>query len=68
MGLREQEHDVWFRARKVDGPSTLRPHSSSFWGALEFFKVIPKRNYYGAYGYKQPTSRMVFWGMLWANM
>ena len=30
---------------------THRPHSSSFWGSyLEFYKVIPKRNYYGAYG------------------
>ena len=29
---------------------TRRPHSSSFLGGsyLEFYKVIPKRNYYGA--------------------
>ena len=30
-------------------------HSSSFCGSsLESYKVIPKRNYYGAYGYGLP--------------
>ena len=33
---------------------THRLHSSSFWGSyLESYKVIPKRNYFGAYGYLQ---------------
>ena len=34
----------------LDGnAATHRPHSSSFWGSyLESYKVIPKRNYYGA--------------------
>ena len=37
---------------------TLRPHSSSFWGSYSGSeKVIPKSNYYGAYGKLETTTQ-----------
>ena len=35
----------------VDNLLPIGPIVAPFWGSyLEFYKVIPKRNYYGAYG------------------
>ena len=46
--------------------STHRPQSSSFWGFVEFYKGIPKRNYFGVYGYRESRSSdsdFEIWGL-----
>ena len=40
--------------------STLRPKVVPFGGSyLEFYKVIPKRNYFGAYGYRPAAASWI---------